>query len=163
MAGELLKIIVRHEGLLAALKNKGPRVVSVLRTKLDGLLFQLQAYVVGQKLSGQVLHRRTGILSSSVRVIPASFQGTKIVGAIEAGGSAAMYARVHEYGGTSAYEIIATKARALRFISHGKTIYAHGIMHPPARQRAFMRPALDENKEMIKSELQDALNKVIAE
>ena len=132
-------------------------------TKLNALLLQLQSHIIGQKLSGQVLQRRTGMLASSVRVIPAKFSGTKIVGAIEAGRSAALYAGVHEYGGSHAYQILSVKARALSFVLDGRRVFAKSVLHPPARQRAFMRPSLDENAASIQEELSEALNREINE
>jgi hypothetical protein len=143
---------------IEALRSKPSRAIAVLQTKLNALLFQLSSYIVGQKLSAQVLHRRTGVLAGSVRAIPAHLEGTKLVGAVQAGGGPAFYGRVHEYGGPRAYQIIAVKARALAFLSHGKQVFAQSIMHPPAIQRAFMRPSLDENAGNIRAQLQAALD-----
>jgi hypothetical protein len=74
-----------------------------------------------------------------------------------AGGGPAFYGAVHEFGGNHAYPIVATKARALAFMQHGRQVYAKSVMHPPARQRAFMGPTLAENAEFIRSELEATL------
>jgi hypothetical protein len=55
------------ERLLEAFRRKGPRIAEVLRGRLTSLMYMLAAFVVQRKLSGQVLHRRTGILAGSVR------------------------------------------------------------------------------------------------
>jgi phage gpG-like protein len=118
---------------------------------------------VSKKLSGQILHRRTGKLSSSVRALPTTLSGTSIIGGVQAGGGPSFYGAVHEFGGTRAYPIIAVKARALRFVMNGKTSFARSVMMPPAKIRAFAGPSLDENAEMMRAELQAALDKAIQE
>jgi hypothetical protein len=147
-----------RERLLAAFKAKGPRIASVLQSKLTALMFQLSAFVVSKKLSGEVLKRRTGILAGSVHAVPATFQGTSMVGSVQAAEGPAFYGRIHEYGGSGAYPIIATKARALAFMSHGKQVFAKSVMHPAAMARAFMSTSLAENAANIREQLQSALD-----
>jgi hypothetical protein len=148
---------------LQLMREKGPRLVNVLATKMNVLLFQLGAYVQTEKLSGQALNPRTGKLRASVHAIPVSVQGTKLVGAVEAAGGPAFYGVVHESGGTREYEIRAVKARALAFIVGSKQRFAKSVIHPPIKQAAFMRPSLDENAEHIRSELQKSVDEVINE
>ena len=127
-------------------------------------MFQLSAYVVGKKLSGQVLHRRSGVLSASVRAIPSTITPSKIIAGVEAGsGPAGMYAGVHEFGGSRAYEIMSVKKRALRFFVDGKAVYARKVTHQPAGIRAYMSPSLTENAGKIQTDLQAALDAAIAE
>jgi hypothetical protein len=144
--------------LLESLKAKGPRIIEVLMTKVNALMFALQAYVVGQKLSGQVLHHRTGVLSGSIRAIPAALEGTSIIGAVEGAGGPAFYGAIHEYGGTGAYPIVAVRARALAFLMDGKKVFAKSVMHPAAQIRAFMAPSLEENAADIEAQLRAALD-----
>lgn len=158
-----LKVSFKTPASIEALQTKGPQIIQVLRTKLTALLFQLQSYVVSQKLSGQILNRRTGILSGSIRANPATLEGTIISGNVQGAGGPAFYGAVHELGGSKEYSIVPVKARALSFIRDGQRVFAKRVMHPPLRQRAFMGPSLDENAAKIKSELNAALNKVIAE
>lgn len=151
------------ESALQRFKAKGPRLAQVLATKLTALMFQLQSYIQSEKLSGQVLNAPTGVLRSSIRAIPAKFEGTSITAAVEGAGGPAFYGAVHEFGGTHAYEITAVNARALRFMMNGKVVFAKSVMHPPLRQRAFMAPSLDEMAEEIRTELQETINEVMAE
>jgi hypothetical protein len=82
--------------LLARLQGMSPRLVSVLGVKLRGLMFMLQSKIVSEKLSGQVLHRRTGILSGSVRALPVTTAGNTISSGVQAGSGPAFYAAIHE-------------------------------------------------------------------
>jgi hypothetical protein len=150
-----------RERVLSAFRRKGPRIAEVLRGKLTSLMYMLSAYVVQRKLSGQVLHRRTGILAGSVHAVPAVFEGLKIVAGVEAGasGPAALYAAAHELGGIKAYDIIATRARALAWMnSGGHKIFAKRVLHPAMTARPFLSTSLDENANDIRAQLQSALD-----
>src|ERR1700733_7136385 len=87
------------------MRNKGARVVSVLTTKITILMQQLSSYVATQKLSGQVLNVKSGILRGSIHALPTTIEGTKITGAVEGAGGPAFYGHVHEFGGKSMFEI----------------------------------------------------------
>jgi|SRR5580704_800561 hypothetical protein len=144
--------------LLARLQGMSPRLVSVLGVKLRGLMFMLQSKIVSEKLSGQVLHRRTGILSGSVRALPVTTAGNTISSGVQAGSGPAFYAAIHEQGGSRPYQIFATKARALSFVTKGQRVFAQSVIRPPLKQRAFLRPALLESAQSIHDQLQQAVN-----
>jgi hypothetical protein len=59
------------ERLYASLLRKRGHVIEVVRAKMTMLMYQLAANIVTEKLSGDPLGRRTGILTGSVRVVPA--------------------------------------------------------------------------------------------
>lgn len=153
--------------LIDALEHKGPRIVQVLMSKVNALLFQLQSYIVGQKLSGQMLQRRSGKLAGSIRAVPAILDGANIVGSVEGAGGPAFYGKFFEVesaggtGGTKAHPIFAVKARALRFIWHGNVHFAKSVQHPGFAARPFMTTSLMENAEKIRTELQAALDKEV--
>jgi hypothetical protein len=63
-----------------------------------------------------------------------------------------------ETGGTRAHTIFATKARALRFVTEGKTIFAKSVMHPGTAMRPFLRPSVEENAGSIRDRLQAAID-----
>jgi hypothetical protein len=148
--------------LVETLRTKGPRIIAVLMTKLNALMIQLQSYIVSNKLSGQVLARRTGILAGSIRAIPATVEGAKIVAAVEGGGGPAFYGRIHEEGPEQgAYPIVAVRARALSFVMGGKQVFVKSVMHPAVRMRPFMAPSLDENAATIEAELRAAVDQEI--
>jgi len=58
--------------LLAYIRSRMPVLREALRIKMTGLMIALQAHIVGEKLSGQVLHHRTGKLIDSIRLDPPS-------------------------------------------------------------------------------------------
>ena len=68
--------------LIARLQGLSPRVISVLAVKVQKLMFMLQSKIVSEKLSGQVLHRRTGILAGSVHTLPVTVAGNTITGSV---------------------------------------------------------------------------------
>lgn len=153
----LLKIqFNRSQELFDALQRRGPQIVKVLATKLQGLMYQLQAKVVREKLSGQVLHRRTGTLAGSVRALPVRIENAKMIGTVEAGDGPAFYGRFHE-SGARAHEIVATKARALQFMTHGKEVFAARVFHPGNYARRFMATSLQESAAQIVGELNQTL------
>jgi hypothetical protein len=162
MPDPILKIdLTGGPELVDALQRKGPRVLQVLATKLSGLMLMLESKVK-MKLSGQVLKVRTGVLRASVHAIPVQVQGNTIVGAIESSGGPAMYGRFLEYG-SRPHEIFAVKARALRFVVGGKVRFAKMVAHPGTAPHSFMQSSLNESADSIRTALQAALNKVIAE
>jgi hypothetical protein len=144
--------------LIAKLHGMSPRLVSVLGSKLRALMFQLQAKIVSEKLSGQVLHRRTGILAGTVHTLPVTTAGNTISGGVAAASGPALYGKYHEVGGSQAYKIMSVKSRALAFTLNGKQVYAKSVIRPPLRQRAFMRPSLLESAQTIHDELQRAID-----
>ncbi len=157
----LLEITLKSDlrKLYDALKSKPQAIVDVLTTRLNIVLTQLQRYVIVQKLSGQVLHRRTGALAGAVRVVSAHAEGTQIKGGVTAAGSpASLYGRVHEVGGSHAYQIFSVRARALKFMQGGKESFFSRVNHPAAMMRPFMAPSLNENGERIRAELQAAID-----
>lgn len=145
------------------MRTKGPRIISVLTTKLTILMRQLQGYIQSQKLSGQVLHVRTGVLRASVNAIPTTFSGTSIIGGVDAAASdsPAFYGAVHEFGGKSAFDILPVKARALSFLMNGKQVAFAKVHREPLPARPFMRPSLEENAEKIRASLQEAVREAI--
>lgn len=151
--------------LYEALKRKGPRIAEVLRVKMDALLFQLGSKIVTTKLRGQSLRWRSGTLARSVHVVPAQFQGAKLVGKVVAGDGPAFYGKFfedQEHGGTGgvphSWKIMATKARALRFMVDGKKRFAKSVVHPPLAEKAFMGPSENEFRSRYQKELQAAID-----
>ena len=77
-------------------------------------------------------------------------------------GSKVPYAAAHEYG-TGPYEILPTKAKALRFAIGGQTVFAKSVQHPGLKKRPFLEPALEDERSRFPSiyeeELQVLINK----
>lgn len=142
----------------AALLAKGPKVLQILVNRMNVLGAKLQAHIVADKLQGQVLKHRSGKLSASIRLIPASVQSTTLFAEVLGGGGPAWYGAIHEYGGDRAYTIVPTNRKALRFVIGGRVIFAKRVLHPPLPMRSFMRSSLDDQRESIAIGLQQAMN-----
>lgn len=89
-----LIVSIRSEALVAALLGYAPRLVDRLQKALQRLAIDIQSAVKGQKLSGQVLHVRTGTLRRSIN----QAVETRSDGVWAIVGTPVVYARVHEYG-----------------------------------------------------------------
>jgi hypothetical protein len=71
--------------LILRLRSLPGRMMEVLRVKLDALTNKTAGDIVADKLSGQILRRRTGVLAKSVHAMPTTIEGTTAIrGGIEA-------------------------------------------------------------------------------
>jgi hypothetical protein len=152
-----------NESAIAAMRSKGPRIVSVLMSKVNLLMLQLGSFVQTQKLTGQVLGVRSGKLRASIHALPTRISGTKIIGEVQQDPTVAMYGSLHEHGVPHPWEIIATKQRFLRFLTDGKMRFAKSVSHPALPKRSFMQSSEDENRTRIFAELQKAVNDAVSE
>lgn len=148
---------------LALFQRKQEEVLAAILAQMDVENAKLGRYIQTEKLSGQVLHRVTGKLADSVRLVPASQQGPTIEGGVAAAGGPAWYGRLHEYGTSRSYPIVAVNKQALAFVMGGKQVIVKSVMHPPIQQRAFMAPSLEENRAAIVAALQSAVDRVITQ
>jgi len=118
----------------AALSKKERELNAAITRAVNlGLLELLRR--VQQKLSGEVLHQRSGKLIGSAHVETAQNTKSGISGRVLAGAGAAWkYAPVHEYGGKGPYDIYPVNKKALAFAPSGSaflTAQSH------TAQRAF--------------------------
>src|ERR1700689_4434126 len=115
------------------LSKKAARLHEVLYARTQALTYMLQTKVIG-KLSGEVLKVRTGVLRGSVNA-GTTTDGTTITGTVQSSGGPAFYGRVHEFGAPSAWQIVATKSKALAFqmsVKQGaEKVFARSVVHPP--------------------------------
>jgi len=147
--------------LLESYQRKQAEMVAALLQQMNVEHAALGRYIQTEKLSGQVLHRVTGKLADSVRLVPASQQGTVIEGGVASAGGAAWYGRLHEYGTSRSYQIVPISKQALAFVSGGTQVIVKSVLHPPIQQRAFMAPSLEENRASIVAGLQGAIDHTI--
>lgn len=145
--------------IVAALRAKGPRILSSIRDELDSTMFDLLRRVQA-KLSGGVLQTRTGNLLKSAVKEPTivSGAGQQVLGGVSAGGGLAMkYASVHEMGGRGWYDIYPKNAKVLAWTPTGGlpwatkrgTVFAMHVHHPPLPKRSYMQSSLDEMRAEI--------------
>ena len=101
-----------------AIRSKAPQLRQALTEEMDKLMLDLVARVQ-QKLSGEVLEHRTGILSGSITKQPTVQSGNRIIGTVTGAGPPAQYGIVQEMGGRRAFEILPVHKRALAFFPSG--------------------------------------------
>lgn len=159
----MLRLTLRGSKLSDTIRAKIPKVLSAIENKLNALVIALQAKIVGEKLDGQVLNIRSGKLANSIRVIPASAGGTRMVASVQGAGGPAYYGAYHEDGTENSYIIRPINKQALAFMLGGKLIIRKAVLHPPIKKRSFMRSSLDEMRAQIISDLQAAVNEAIAQ
>jgi len=94
------------------------------------------------------LNVRSGYLrrsiNSSVKV-----EGNKVIGAV---GASAIYAAIHEFGGT----ITARASDYLKFSVGGNFVSVKQVIIPP---RPYLRPAIDKSKPSIKEIIQNSITR----
>jgi hypothetical protein len=142
------------EAKLAALPARIHLAVLRVMTKLG---LQLHAAVV-ENLSGKVLNRRTGKLASSqnLQTVDTAAQITSSVGFNQA---TVPYGKPHEYGVPHSWIIEPVRAKALRFkpSGGGKFIFAKRVVHPPLKERSFLRSALKDLAPRVGPEVNAAI------
>ncbi len=146
------------EARIAALQPAQLR--PALRPTVERETIALQAHVVEHKLSGQVLHVRSGTLRRSITYTLHETEDA-IVGRV---GTNLEYAAIHEYGGTiHVPEIRPRRAKALHFYVGGASVFAmraraHDIRMP---QRSFLRSALADRREAFVAAVREALLRIL--
>jgi len=130
-----------------------PQIRKSLLATITILSFQLQAKVVSEKLSGQVLKTRTGTLRRSIATNVTNLSGS-MTGRV---GTNVDYGLIHEYG----FKGNVTVDGHLRQI---KKAWGRSITYVRTHQRkanypvrSFLRSALREMKPMIKIEIDKAI------
>ncbi len=140
------------DALPAAVHKEIARTVDLLGLRMIQM-------VVRDKLSGQVLSRRTGKLAASIaRGAPdtrSRFEQTQ-TSATSIVGTNVIYGKTWEYGAQiPAYVIRPVKAKALRFTVGGSVVFAQRVNMPARYQQArpFLAPVLAEIKPLAITEI----------
>lgn len=121
-------------------------------------VMELTAQVKAEKLSGQVLNRRSGRLSRSVHPDVKSVPGT-VTGIV---GTNVKYGRLHEYGGT--VQVPAHLRRVTQVFGRKldnpimAQVRAHSARFP---QRSFLRSALLDSTLRFREEMKRAVDDVL--
>jgi hypothetical protein len=130
----MFSVTLQDDELIAALDEMPATVIAVLTTKVAGLAIKLQALVI-DKLSGVLLHVRTGALRRSIQE-EVEATDTSVIGTVFSKNQKGMsdgvkYARIQEDGGvTGPHDIYPSKAQALAFVVGGSQVFAKVVHHP---------------------------------
>lgn len=144
--------------LLARVTGWTAAVIAEEKVAVTRQTIELQAHVIRDKLSGQVLNVRSGDLRRSIQEEAPLTEGTGVFGRVFSSGDV-KYARIHEYGGrTAPHDIVPNKAEALAFMIGGKQVFAKVVHHPGSQmpERSFLRSALADRAVEIGSALKEA-------
>jgi hypothetical protein len=145
----MITVEINTTQAVASIQARSPLILEAIARKMNGLNIALQAHIVGNKLSGQVLKHRSGKLANSIRVNQAQIDGETITSSVQGAGGPAFYGRLHEYGTDRSYRIVPVNKKALAFILDGKKVVVKSVLHPPIKERSFMRTSFAEMQDRI--------------
>lgn len=152
------------DALIQRLRAIGPKLGRALLVVVRKQAFKLQAHVKRDKLSGQVLHVRTGTLRRSVTA-KVEQTGGRILGIV---GTNLAYAGRHEFG----FDGTETVREHLRRVTQAwgkplrtpREVRVHAFMrHARAPERSFLRSALRDMAGEIREALKAAVVGVLRE
>lgn len=135
-------------------------VQAALSVKAAELAARLQAHVVQDKLSGQVLNAVGGALAGSI-ADEVTADGQAVQARVYSTGDV-KYAAIQEYGGRSGpHDIVPSKGEALAFLAGGQRVFAKIVHHPGSQipERSYLRSALAD----MASEIGASLKQVVVE
>lgn len=159
-----LKITGSNE-VIAKLGELPGKVRVAAKSSLDMWALELAGYIKADKLSGQVLNRRSGNLSSSVYPDKASDTGTTISAGARAGLDVP-YAKAHEYGiqrnvVVSAYFRMQTMAWGKPMATPREVLVNQHSSYINLPERSYMRSALQDKAPDGIAELRAAVKEAI--
>jgi len=144
-----LSVSIRGEAVLARLQGMEDRLRTELRRAVTRLSITVQAAVKGDKLTGQVLHVRTGTLRRSINRKIEETQ-TSITATV---GTNVRYAAIHEYGFDG---IVGVRAH----MRLQRPVRAH-TRHMRLPARSFLRSTLAERTTEITETLREAAMRAV--
>jgi len=147
--------VINGSQIVAKVSGLGTLWAKNLRFAVAAATVELANYVKNQKLSGQVLHVRTGTLRRAVRAYPPLTDVYPIRGDV-AVDRTAPYGAMQEFG-TKPHDIVPIRAKALRFMAGENVVFAKRVHHPGTKPRPFMFPSLAEKRESILARLRAAV------
>jgi hypothetical protein len=148
----------------AILRKRGA-VIEVVRARMTAVVQQLAGKIVSEKLSGDPLHRRTGILAGSVVAHAAEYVSmSKIVASVTAATPPAGYGAIQEKGVPSPYAITASAGKVLSWVTEGHRAYAASIIHPAMMNaQGWFSSNETASEDWIRAELAAALREAMKE
>jgi len=150
------------ETLTARFDSLPAQVQAALSAKAAQLADRLKSHVTDDKLSGQVLHVRSGALRASIGS-EVSLDGEAVMVRVFSSGDV-KYAAIQEYGGrTAPHDIVPDKAKALAFVLGGQQVFARLVHHPGSTlpERSYLRSSLADMADRIADELKTAVDEAL--
>lgn len=146
--------VTGEQQVITTLRDITPSVKSKLVNCMNRIAIDLQGQVVKNKLSGQLLNRRTGTLASSIqpKVVVTTAGVTGIVGSRVNESMPLKYAHIHEYG----FNGTVTVKQHLRMMT---TAFGRPVKEPRqitisphtavrnVREKRYLRGTLEENRD----------------
>lgn len=159
----MFKIELKGDSELVARLDAAPATVRrELTREITAIVLLLEGHIKNTKLSGQVLHVRSGDLRRSVHaVLPVVQTATGVTGKVAQSGDV-KYGAIHEFGGrTPAHVIEAKNGKALHFMMGGKDVFFKKVNHPGSQmpERSYMRSSLADLRNEIADRLQAAVKR----
>ena len=149
-----LVVTVKADAIIAKLRAMPAVMREKMRNAIDRITLDMQRSVTSDKLQGQVLHHRKGILINSIQIEPAKMRGDGMYGQV--------YTK-QDYG--IAWEEgfmrkIGAGARGGPRTLQGKALAKYFERHPPGVKeyaaRPFLKPVLHEFEERITTDIRRA-------
>jgi len=145
--------------ILAAIEASAAEVAGTVMGALDAKDAEMVSWIQGEELHGQILNQRTGKLAGSIRFLPATQEGTSIVGQVEGAGGSAWYGALFERGGTGPFDIHPVNKMALWW--EGAAHPVRVVHHPGIPSRPFMAPALEHFTPEIIAAVETAISEAL--
>lgn len=131
------------------------RLLADLKETITKAAIDLSAHIKDQKLSGQVLNRRTGRLSRSI-----NYQVADTDGGVEATvGTNVEYARIHEYGFKGTVNV---KEHMRRMANGVKAVVRSHSRRVDLPERSFLRSSLEDMRADIDERIARVIGQSIA-
>lgn len=144
-----LAVDVRAEQLLAQLAGASDRFVADQAKAVDRLSIEIQTLVKANKLSGQVLHVRTGTLRRSINR-KVMTRDNSVMGEV---GTNVVYGAIHEYGFDGSVDV---RAHTRQLAGGGSANVRAYVMRMRMPERSYLRSTLAEEADRIRETLRQA-------
>lgn len=134
-------------------------IITAVTKKLAELTIKMYEKVI-ENVSGKILQKQSGQLAGSVN-LNFGFDGGTRIGEVFID-PASPKAWALEKGGTQYYDIRPTKAQFLHFFTKsGAEVFTKYVSHPPSREFAYLRTALDEMRPLVQPGLAEAVQAIL--
>lgn len=151
-----LEIALTGQDKIDAIGRKLHTVTLRKLTQLTDIMYNK----VQENLSGKILQKQTGQLASSIRK-EVTESGSEMMGVVFVD-PVTPKALALEKGGERYYDIYPVRAKMLRFVNKsGEIVYASHTYHPPSKDFAYLRTALEEMESLIPESFRESIETLI--